>query len=76
MDIVEASFMASEITIEQSHQDLYDALQAVWIYIEFYEDLQLDAIYPRLDSPRVQMIRQALINARILLGEMSDGESI
>lgn len=74
MDIVEASFMASEITIEQSHQELYDALQAVWIYIDFYEDLQLDAIYPRLDSPRVHMIRQALINARILLEEIGDGD--
>lgn len=60
--------------LEQSLVECYDALEAVWIYIDFYEQLQLDAIYPRLDSPRVQMIRQALINARVLLEEMGDGD--
>lgn len=72
MVIVEVSFMVSEITIEQSHQQLYDACKAMLVMIDFYSDPQFEAEWARIDSPRLHLIRQALIDAEELIKEMSD----
>ncbi len=70
------SYMASEITIEQSHQELYDACKSILVMLDFYEELQLEVEWFRIDSPRLILIRQAVLNAERLLEEMSDGKSI
>lgn len=74
MAIVEVNFMVSEITIEQSHQQLYDACKSLLVMIEWFEELQLEVEYARIDSPRLIAIRQAVLNAQELLKEMSDGD--
>lgn len=65
--------MLAMITLEQSHQQLYDACKAMLVMIDFYESPQFEAIYPRIDSPRLLLIRRALIDAEELIKEMSDG---
>lgn len=64
--------MAFEITIEQSHQQLYDACKAMLVMIDFYASPQFEAEWARIDSPRLLLIRQALIDAEELLKEISD----
>ena len=60
------------MTLEQSHHQLYDACKAMIVMIVFYEDPQLEAVYPRIDSPRLLLIRQAMVDAEKLIKEMSD----
>lgn len=64
--------MAQTITLEESHQELYDACKSILVMLEFYEDIQLDVEWFRIDSPRLILIRQAVLNAERLLEEMSD----
>lgn len=64
--------MAFEITIEQSHQQLYDACKAILVMIDFYSDPQFESVYPRIDSPRLLLIRQAVLDAEELLKEVGD----
>jgi hypothetical protein len=58
--------------LEQSLVEMYDACKSILVMLEFYEELQLDVEFYRIDSPRLILIRQAVINAEILLKEMSD----
>lgn len=64
------------ITLEQSHQQLYDACKAMLVMIEFYESPQFEAEWARIDSPRLHLIRRALLDAEELLKEMGDGVSV
>lgn len=60
------------VTIEQSNQQLYDACKAMLVMIEFYESPQFEAEWARIDSPRLHLIRRALIDAEQLLKGVSD----
>ena len=66
----------TRVTLEQSHQQLYDACKAMLVMIDFYSDPQFNAVYPRIDSPRLLLIRQAVLNAEELIKEMSDGKTV
>lgn len=62
--------------LEQSLVEMYDACKSILVMLEFYEEIQLDVEFYRIDSPRLILIRQAVINAETLLKEMSDGKAI
>lgn len=62
--------------LEQSLVEMYDACKSILVMLDFYEELQIDVEWFRIDSPRLILIRQAVLNAERLLEEMSDGKSI
>jgi len=58
--------------LEQSLVEMYDACKSILVMLDFYEQIQLGVEFYRIDSPRLILIRQAVINAERLLKEMSD----
>lgn len=70
-DMIGAESMAT-VTLEQSHQELYNACKAILVMIDWFESVQFEAEYARIDSPRLLLIRQALINAEKILQERCD----
>lgn len=60
------------ITLKESHEELYDACKSILVMVDFYQELQLDVEWFRIDSPRLILIRQAVLNAERLLEEMGD----
>lgn len=59
--------------LEQSLAECLDACKSILVMLDFYEELQLDVEWFRIDSPRLILIRQAVLNAERLLEEMGDG---
>ena len=68
--------MPATVTLEQSHQQLYDACKSLLVMLDWFESVQLDVKWARIDSPRLNLIRQALIDAEELLKGLNDEQSI
>lgn len=68
--------MPATVTLEQSHQQLYDACKSLLVMLDWFESVQLDVKWARIDSPRLLLIRQTVLDAEELIKEMSDGKTV